>query len=388
MGGRIMKRIGDYIREVNVRNRDLGVGLLLGVSITKRFIPSIANTIGTDMTTYKLINKGQFAYGSVTSRNGEKVSIALLADHDTAIVSQAYTVFEITDTEVLLPEYLMMWFLRPEFDRYARFKSHGSARETFDWSELCSVELPIPSLERQQSIVSEYNVLKDRIKLNEQLCSRLEQSAQAIYLKWFVDDIDPENLPDGWRMGTIGEFCNISSSKRIYESEYVDYGVPFYRGKEITLKKNGGEITNMIYISRDRYNGLVSKYGQPKYGDILLTAVGTIGNSYMVQDEEFYFKDGNIIWFSEFITLNYNYYLYDYMQSETFYNMITEITIGSTQSAITIATLSQQPLIIPTNIEEYLRISMSIHKNILTINNENTLLKQLRNILLSKLATN
>ena len=102
------KRLGDYIREVNVRNRDLSVTKLLGVSIEKRFISSIANTIGTDMSSYKIVEKGQFAYGPVTSRNGDKVSIALLEDYDKAIVSQAYTIFEIIDHKLLLPEYLMM----------------------------------------------------------------------------------------------------------------------------------------------------------------------------------------------------------------------------------------------------------------------------------------
>ena len=106
------KRLGDYIREVNVRNRELKVTNLLGVSISKEFMPSIANTIGTDMSTYKIVERGQFAYGPVTSRNGDKVSIALLDGYDDAIISQAYTVFEVIDHEQLLPEYLMMWFRR------------------------------------------------------------------------------------------------------------------------------------------------------------------------------------------------------------------------------------------------------------------------------------
>lgn len=128
------KRLGAYIRVVNNRNSNLEVDTLLGVSIRKVLMPSIANTVGTNMNTYKIIEKGQFAYGPVTSRNGDKISIALLNEHDKAIVSQAYTVFEVIDENLLNPEYLMMWFRRPEFDRYARFKSHGSAREIFDWN--------------------------------------------------------------------------------------------------------------------------------------------------------------------------------------------------------------------------------------------------------------
>jgi len=208
------QRLGDHIREVNIRNRDLRVNNLQGVSISKAFMPSIANTIGTDMSTYKIVQRGQFAYGPVTSRNGDKVSIALLGDCDTAIISQAYTVFEVIDTDKLLPEYLMMWFRRPEFDRYARFHSHGSAREVFDWEEMCDVKLPVPPIERQREIVAEYETLTRRIHLNEQIIQRLEATAQALYRNTFIDNIDKQNLPPGWHLSTIGDFCEIITGKK------------------------------------------------------------------------------------------------------------------------------------------------------------------------------
>lgn len=188
------KRLGDYIQEVTIKNRDLSNIPLLGVSIKKVLMSSIANTIGTDMSTYKLIRKNQFAYGSVTSRNGDKISIALLEEYDNAMVSQAYTVFEVIDENELLPEYLMMWFRRPEFDRYARYMSHGSAREIFSWTEMCETLLPIPSIEKQREIVREYNTIQNRIALNNQLISKLEETAQAIYKQWFVDFEFPHNL--------------------------------------------------------------------------------------------------------------------------------------------------------------------------------------------------
>jgi type I restriction enzyme S subunit len=181
------KPLGNYIQEVNVRNTALEVNLLLGVSIQKKLMPSIANTIGTNMGTYKIIKRNQFAYGPVTSRNGDKISIALMDEHDEAIVSQAYTPFEVIDTNELHPEYLMMWFRRPEFDRYARFMSHGSAREIFDWEEMCNTLLPIPHISKQREIVAEYNVIQNRIKLNNHLIQKLEETAQAIYKEWFVD---------------------------------------------------------------------------------------------------------------------------------------------------------------------------------------------------------
>ena len=232
------KRLGDYIREVNVRNRDLAVSNLLGVSIQKTFIKSIANTIGTDMSTYKIVLRGQFAYGPVTSRNGDKVSIALLSDDENAIISQAYAVFEVIDRSKLLPEYLMMWFRRPEFDRYARFKSHGSAREVFDWDEMCNVTLPIPAIEVQRKIVAEYEAISNRIALNEQICKKLEDTAQAIYHKMFVDDIDPENLPDGWRMGTIGDLFELQRGFDLPSQNRITGSYPIYASTGIAEYHN------------------------------------------------------------------------------------------------------------------------------------------------------
>ena len=141
--------LGNYIRLVEERNRDLSVTRLLGVSIEKKFIPSIANIVGTDLSGYKIVRTGQFAYGPVTSRNGDKTSIAYLDSND-CIISSSYTVFEVKDKAKLDPEYLMLWFSRPEFDRDARYKSHGSVREIFDWNELCMVELPLPAIESKE----------------------------------------------------------------------------------------------------------------------------------------------------------------------------------------------------------------------------------------------
>ena len=208
------KKLGEYIKQIDIRNTDLNVSHLLGVSVEKCFIESIANTIGTDFSKYKIVRKGQFTYIPDTSRRGDKIGIALLTDFDEGLVSNIYTVFEIIDTSKLLPEYLMLWFSRPEFDRYARFHSHGSAREIFDWDELCDVMLPIPSITRQREIVSEYETLTNRIRLNNQTIQHLEATAQALYRNTFVDNIDKENLPEGWRMGTLGEVVECYDSKR------------------------------------------------------------------------------------------------------------------------------------------------------------------------------
>ena len=167
------KKLGKYIRQVDIRNTEGKTDNLLGVSVAKQFIPSIANTVGTDFTKYKVVKKGQFTYIPDTSRRGDKIGIALLEDYDEGLVSNVYTVFEVIDEKELIPQYLMLWFSRPEFDRFARFKSHGSVREVMDWDEMCNVELPIPTYEEQKQIVDSYNAIRDRIALKKQINDNL-----------------------------------------------------------------------------------------------------------------------------------------------------------------------------------------------------------------------
>lgn len=167
------KLLGEFIRQVDVRNTEGKEDNLLGVSVQKQFIPSIANTVGTDFTKYKVVKKRQFTYIPDTSRRGDKIAIALLDDCDEGLVSNVYTVFEVVDENKLLPEYLMLWFDRPEFDRYARFKSHGSVREIMDWDEMCKVELPVPAIEEQRNIVKAYKTITDRIALKKQVNDNL-----------------------------------------------------------------------------------------------------------------------------------------------------------------------------------------------------------------------
>ena len=182
------KHLGEYIRQVDIRNTDGKKENLLGVSVQKQFIPSIANTVGTDFTKYKVVKKGQFTYIPDTSRRGDKIGIALLKDYEEGLVSNVYNVFEVVDTEKLLPEYLMLWFSRPEFDRYARYKSHGSVREIFDWNEMCMVELPVPAIEEQRKIVKAYKAITDRIALKKRINDNLEAQLTTLFKEKILDN--------------------------------------------------------------------------------------------------------------------------------------------------------------------------------------------------------
>ena len=207
------KRLGDYIREVNVRNRDEKVTKLVGLTIDKAFIPSVANVIGTDLSNYKVIRREQFACSLMQVSRDGKMPVAMY-EEDEAIMSPAYPMFEVIDKTELLPQYLMMWFSRSEFDREASYYAVGGVRGSLTWEDFCNMQLPVPSIERQREIVSEYETLTNRIHLNEQMIQHLEATAQTLYRKMFVDNIDKENLPDGWRMGTLGEVADCLDYKR------------------------------------------------------------------------------------------------------------------------------------------------------------------------------
>lgn len=183
------KRLGDYIRQVDVRNIEDKRYELLGVSVEKCFISSIANTVGTDWHNYKIIKRGQFCYIPDTSRRGDKIGIAHLVDREIGLVSAVYTVFEVWNKE-LMPEYLMLWFKRPEFDRYARYHSHGSVREIFDWEEMCNVELPIPPIGEQEKIVDAYQKIETRIALKKKINENLEAQASALFDELFMSEIE------------------------------------------------------------------------------------------------------------------------------------------------------------------------------------------------------
>lgn len=200
------KRLGDYIEVVEARNRDLSVKLSQGICNLKYF--QDPRQVAENSVADKIVRRGWFAYNRATTRNGDKISIAYRDGQD-CTVSASYLTFKIKNEELLNPYYLMMWFKRPEFDRYARFKSHGSAHEYFEWEEMCDVMLPVPPIEEQRKIVAEYQAIERRIESNRRLIATLEATAQTIYRHMFVDNIDPENLPAGWRMGTIGELFTL-----------------------------------------------------------------------------------------------------------------------------------------------------------------------------------
>lgn len=273
------RTLGNYIEIVDERNKDLAIDNLLGVSIAKKFIPSIANIVGTDLSNYKIVRTGQFAYGPVTSRNGEKISIAFL-DGDDCIISSSYTVFRVTKENELDPEYLMSWFSRPEFDRYARYKSHGSVREIFDWSELCMVELPVPDIEKQRNIVKAYKTITDRIALKQMINDNLTEQCSVDYnLMLNGYTTESEELPDGWCNGSIGSYCDVKSGFAFKSDWWTTEGYKVI--KIANIVNNSIDLDNCDCVIAEHANKANNFYVQS--GDILIAMTGaTTGKIGMV----------------------------------------------------------------------------------------------------------
>lgn len=252
------KRLGDYIREVDVRNSAMEVNLSQGICNMKYFQNprQVSSTPHLD----KIVRTGQFAYNRATTRNGNKISIAYREGPD-CTVSSAYCVFYITDEEVLNPYYLWLWFKRPDFDRYAIFKSHGSAHEFFEFETLCNTYVPIPSIEVQRQIVSNYLAIQHRIATNKQTIAKLEEAAQALYRKMFVDNIDPENLPAGWR------------KQKLIDVADIQYGFAF-NGNLFNSEGKGMPIIRIRNIPSGCTNDYTTEMTSNKYivksGDILI----------------------------------------------------------------------------------------------------------------------
>jgi type I restriction enzyme, S subunit len=251
------KKIGDYIREVNVRNSELQAKTLFGINIDKYYMPSVANIVGTDMTTYKVVKKGQFACNRMHVGRDYRLPVALSGSEEDFIVSPAYDVFEIIDENILLPEYLMMWFSRKEFDRNAWFYTDADVRGGLPWKSFCEMELTIPKPDKQKEIIKEYNTIINRINLNNQLIAKLEETAQAIYKHWFVDFEFPDengkpyksnggemefnvelqkDIPRGWRVGKLKEISLLSNKKIPIDN----LSIKNYISTENMLQNRGG----------------------------------------------------------------------------------------------------------------------------------------------------
>ena len=346
--------LGDFIRQVDVRNTDGKEENLFGVSVQKMFIPSIANTIGTDFTKYKVVKRGQFTYIPDTSRRGDKIGIALLVDYPERLVSNIYTVFEVKDENELLPEYLMLWFSRPEFDRYARFKSHGSVREIMDWDEMCKVELPVPSIDKQRSIVKAYQTITERIELKRRINDNLEATIQAAFDKAFHDAgvslpetiIKQNKVPQGWTDATVGDFASVQTGpfgSQLHNEDYVESGTPI-----ITVEHMDGKYIahrNLPLVSQNDVDRL-RKYDLHT-GDIVFSRVGSVDRAVMVsQHEDGWLFSGRCLRVRPYDPNTGSYFLWWFNQP-VIRQLVTASAVGATMPSINTSILNSIRIVFP-----------------------------------------
>jgi len=396
--------IGDFIELVDVRNKDLRVDHLLGLSITKEFIPSVANTVGTNMSNYKIIKKNQFACSIMQVRRDKKMPVALLKDFDEAIISQAYPVFQVVKEEVLSPDYLMMWFSRAEFDRHACFLAVGGVRGSLEWDDFLEMELPVPSIEKQREIVKEYNTIVNRIKLNEQLNQKLEETAQALYKHWFVyfefpnengqpykssggemvynDALDQE-LPLGWRINELGNIIESHSKKH----DFVKDELIFF---------NTSDILNGDFL-HSNYSDVAGMPGQAKKSirknDILYSEIRPANKRFALVriDAEDYVVSTKLMVLRVIVSKINHLRIYQFLTYPKFINKLQRAAEGrsGTFPQITFEEhLENHPFIIGSeDIESrFLKFLTANYSQFFSRRDENRILAQMKGVILSKMS--
>lgn len=374
------KRLGDYIHKVDNRNRDLKVNKLLGLSMTKEFRQSTSNIIGTDMSVYKVVVKWQFACDFMSVIRVFKLPVVLKKDDEPIIVSPAYTVFEVNDTNELHPEYLMMWFRRAEFDRYAVFKCDSAIRGGFEWEELCNSLLPIPSIAKQKEIVKEYNVLVDRINLNNSLIQKLEETAQAVYKEWFVEGVD-----ENWVNAEIKDFGNVVTGKTPSSDNPEDFGnnMPFVTPGDFK-DYNKFAIGATRGLSETGYSKLKNKI-LPS-GSVIVTCIGSdMGKIAIAMQDCITNQQMNSIVVDKSY---YSDYLYYYLQSVA--DEIKGIAIGgSTMPMLSKSDFEKIAVIKPEDkiLLKFEKLMIAINEMSVFHSKEIQKLFEFKNLLLSKLAT-
>ena len=377
------KRLGDYIREVNVRNRELKVTNLLGLSMSKQFRPSTSNIVGVDLSKYKVVNRNVFAFDPMSVIRVHKVPIAINDTENPIIVSPAYYTFEVVDTLQLLPQYLMMWFQRTEFDRYADYKSDAAVRGGYDWDELCNTPIEVPSITRQREIVSEYETLTNRIRLNNQMIQHLETTAQALYRKTFVDNIDKEKLPDGWRMGTLGEFGEVITGKTPSSDNPEDFGndMPFVTPGDFAKyhKFAIGSERELSEIGIKRLKGKVL----PK-GSVIVTCIGSdMGKVAIASEECITNQQMNSIRVNRREYSDYLFYVLSFMSKE-----LKAMALGSsTMPLLNKSDFERIGVIFPPNdlLVEFSQLLITCNETTILKQKENSKLSELQSLLLAKM---
>lgn len=263
------KKLGDIVELIDERNKSLKSTEVLGISIDKEFMPSVANTIGTDLSNYKLISKNIFACNPMHVGRDERLPVSLYLRETPALVSPAYFMFKIKNEDEVLPEFLMLLFKREEFDRNCWFRTDGSVRGGITWDDICEIKLPVPDIKEQQKIVDTYNAITNRIQIKQKINENLEKTAQCLFEELTKDK-------ENFETKTIEEISDAvicGKTPSTTESKYWGNEIPF-----ITIPDMHG--SNFIHTT-ERYLSIAGKQSQEKQtlppNSICVSCIATVG---------------------------------------------------------------------------------------------------------------
>ena len=319
------QKFGDYISVLDNRNADGSITNLMGISIDKCYIPSVANVIGTDLNNYKVIRKGQFACSLMQVSRDQRIPLAMYTSDEPTIMSPAYVMFEVNRPDELLPEYMELWFKRAEFDREASFYAVGGVRGSLDWEDFCKMKLPVPPISEQRKIVHDYQVITDRIELLRKINENLEELLYADFQRKFQNGKNAaikETPLNGWKTCELAELTDFQYGKMVPEDERSETGYPIFSGYGITgyYHEYMFEDPCIVVLARG-VSGTGEVRISPKYSYITNLSIAL-----RLRDNDYFA------------------YLYEYLAHDN----LRSLDSGSAQSMITIDSLNKYIVAVPS----------------------------------------
>lgn len=379
------KAIGELVERVDIRNTDGSIDTLIGLSIEKCFIRSVANTIGTDLTKYKKIQKNQFAVSLMQVSRDEKIPVACLKEFDEAIMSPAYSIFQIIDENVLLPEYLDMWFKRSEFDREAAFIAVGGVRGSMPWEEFAKMKLPVPPIEKQRSIVKAYQTITDRIALKRKINEDWVASLSTVYKELFSDaETQYSKVPLQKICTKIGSGATPKGGK----TAYIDEGISLIRSTNVFDFQF--EYSDLAHINQIQADALSNVTVEPN--DVLFNITGvSVARCCMVPDDVLPARVNQhvmIVRPVKGVAMSY-YIMFTLCSAGNKAKLLGIGQSGSTREAINKQELESFEIPIPDDdsLNKFGEIALCTYKNIQCNVKEIRLLEDMKSVLLAQLSS-
>ena len=386
-------QLGQYIEMVSRTNSDLKYGIedVRGCSNTKQMMQTRANLIGRTYEKFIVLRPQEFVFNTRTTRNGEKIGMAYNNTDREYIFTNDYVAFRVKQEylDKLLPDYLYMFFCRDEFDRYARYKSTGSATEFFNWEDMCAVPFEIPPMDFQQLVVNAYKVLNERIETKQKINDNLEATAQSLFQEQFAAFYNENELPDGYSIATLDSLCSIKGGKRLpADGELLDTPTahPYIRVRDLGSNRYVCLTNQFQYIDEETHSA-ISRY-IVNTNDIVISIVGTIGLIGKIHTSlnnanltENCVKLANI----HTVTPDYLYYTLCYKKQ---IKEIELLTVGAVQSKLPMYNIQSMKILVPPAevIEDFQHKFDIFNEQIEANTIEIQRLYELQSVLLAKLA--